>query len=208
MRPGSPVETAQLPKSPSHTVSNSGQIIIEITADQVRAFLASCNHLSKETLLNYHTGLSALWTWSLEEDLVEHHIIKKVARPDPEKPAIKPYTREDIEAMLAACKSTRRHVLPNKNVCHRSRPTAHRDKAIILVLADTGVRASELCKITIADEDLPDRFTEEPLPNRPARGMTVAIQPMVRDFYAATGWNVDGRPTPEKLQELRLEQQP
>ena len=59
-----------------------------------------------------------------------------------------------------------------------------------------------------ADEDLPGRFTEEPLPNGPARGMTVAIQPMVRDFYAAMGWDADGRPTPEKLQELGLEQQP
>jgi site-specific recombinase XerD len=119
----------------------------------VRAFFASLDHLSKKTVLNYHTGLSALWTWAAEEDLVKHHIIKKVARSDPEKPAIKPYTREDVEAMLAACKSTRRYVLPNKNVCHRSRPTAHRDKAIILVLVDTGVRASKLRKITIADVD-------------------------------------------------------
>ena len=78
-----------------------------ITADQVRTFLASCDHLSKKTLLNYHTGLSALWTWATKEELVEHHIIKRVPRPNPEKPAIKPYTRDDVEAMLVACKSTR-----------------------------------------------------------------------------------------------------
>jgi len=59
---------------------------------------------------------------------------------------------------------------------------------------------------TRADDDLPDRFTEEPLPDGPTRGMTVPIQPMVRDFYAAMGWDADGRPTPAKLQELRLEQ--
>ena len=58
---------------------------------------------------------------------------------------------------------------------------------------------------TPADDDLPDRFTEEPLPDGPARGMTVAIQPMVRDFYAAMGWDADGCPTPEKLRELGLE---
>jgi len=28
---------------------------------------------------------------------------------------------------------------------------------------------------------------------------------MVRDFYAAMGWDADGRPTPEKLRELGLE---
>jgi len=59
---------------------------------------------------------------------------------------------------------------------------------------------------TAADDDLPDRFTEEPLPDGPTRGMTVAIQPMVRDFYAAMGWDADGQPTPVKLQELGLEQ--
>jgi aldehyde:ferredoxin oxidoreductase len=55
-----------------------------------------------------------------------------------------------------------------------------------------------------SDDDLPDRFTEEPLPNGPARGMTVPIGSMVQDFYAAMGWDEDGRPTPQKLDELGL----
>ena len=55
------------------------------------------------------------------------------------------------------------------------------------------------------DDDLPDRFTEEPLPNGPTQGMTAAIQPMVRDFYAVMGWDTDGQPTREKLRELELE---
>jgi len=38
--------------------------------------------------------------------------------------------------------------------------------------------------------------------------MTVAIQPMVRDFYAAMGWDAEGQPTLEKLRELGLEQHP
>lgn len=127
--------------------------LAEITADQVRRFLAAQDHLSKKTLLNYHIGLSALWTWAVEESLVKHHVIKKVKRPKPEKPVIKPYTKEDIEAMLVVCKSTQTYILPNKSECHRTRPTALRDRAIILVLIDTGIRASELCKIIIADLD-------------------------------------------------------
>ena len=70
--------------------------INQITVDQVRQFMAAQDHISKKTLLNYHTGLSALWTWATEEEVVEHHIIKRVPRPDPEKPAIKPYTRDDV----------------------------------------------------------------------------------------------------------------
>jgi len=36
----------------------------------------------------------------------------------------------------------------------------------------------------------------------------VAIQPMVRDFYAAMGWDADGQPTLDRLKKLGLEQQP
>jgi len=34
--------------------------------------------------------------------------------------------------------------------------------------------------------------------------MTVDIQSLVRDFYAAMGWDAEGRPTPAKLAELEL----
>jgi aldehyde:ferredoxin oxidoreductase len=35
--------------------------------------------------------------------------------------------------------------------------------------------------------------------------MTVDIEKLVMDFYAAMGWDEDGRPTLEKLRELGLE---
>jgi len=59
---------------------------------------------------------------------------------------------------------------------------------------------------TRRDDDLPDHFTEDRVPDPgPTQGMTVGIQQMVRDFYAAMGWDADGRPTPEKLDELGLD---
>jgi len=57
-----------------------------------------------------------------------------------------------------------------------------------------------------ADDDLPDRFTEERVPDAgPTQGMTVDIQALVRDFYAAMQWDEEGVPTPRKLAELGLE---
>ena len=57
-------------------------------------------------------------------------------------------------------------------------------------------------------DDLPDHFVEDRVPDPgPTHGMTVDIQPMVRDFYVAMGWHADGRPTPDKLRELGLERQ-
>jgi aldehyde:ferredoxin oxidoreductase len=57
------------------------------------------------------------------------------------------------------------------------------------------------------DDDLPDHFVEDPVPDPgPTYGMTVDIQQLVEDFYAAMGWDNEGYPTKEKLQELGLEQ--
>ena len=56
------------------------------------------------------------------------------------------------------------------------------------------------------DDDLPDRFTEERVADAGlTQGMTVDIQKLVTDFYAAMGWDENGRPTPRKLRDLGLE---
>ena len=122
----------------------------------IRGFLGSLNGLSAKTVRNYHTGLSALWTWALKEGLVEQHIVRAVDPPKPEKRAILPYTEQDIRAMFAACNHTRSYVRPGKRRCTNTRPTATRDKAIIAFLVDTGLRASELCNLRVRDVKLAD----------------------------------------------------
>lgn len=57
-----------------------------------------------------------------------------------------------------------------------------------------------------ADDDLPDHFVEDRVPDAgPTHGMTVDIEQLRGDFYAAMGWDDDGIPRPEKLRELDLE---
>ena len=73
----------------------------DITAEHIRGFLAA-QDVSKKSLLNYHIGLSALWTWAVKEDLVSEHVVRKVRRPRPEKKAIQPYRESEIKAMLGA----------------------------------------------------------------------------------------------------------
>jgi aldehyde:ferredoxin oxidoreductase len=59
-----------------------------------------------------------------------------------------------------------------------------------------------------ADDDLPDRFVEERVASPgPTQGMTVDIRPMVADFYAAMGWDEEGRPTAETLARLGIDVQ-
>jgi len=108
--------------------------------------------LSEKTLLNYHTALCSLWTWATQEGITDTHIMRSVSRPKPKKRAIIPLSKHDFAAMISACEEVE-YRRAGKAIS-RERSTAIRDKAIIRLLLDTGLRASELCKATVADLDL------------------------------------------------------
>jgi len=56
------------------------------------------------------------------------------------------------------------------------------------------------------DDSLPERMLKEPLPDGPAKGQVVNLEPMVSDYYELRGWDRDsGVPTREKLSELGLD---
>lgn len=139
-----------------------------ITADQVRTFLRDLGDrpvtpagvaprpakvLGKKSILNIHTALSSLWSWAEREGYASEHVLREVTRPRPERRAIVPYSREDVQKMLAACEAARSYRRKGQRVDGQARPTALRDQAILLVLLDTGMRASELCALRIRDVD-------------------------------------------------------
>ena len=130
--------------------------IEDITVKQIENFLGS-QTVSNKTILNYHTGLSALWTWAFSNNIVEQHILHKIKRPKPEKRSITPYTEEDIRGMLAAVNHTNVYSRPGKTESQHSIPTSERNRAIIFVLLDTGIRASELTELKIHHIDLGNR---------------------------------------------------
>jgi len=146
--------------------------LASITADQVKHFLVElgtvpqqsggiaprpAKPLSNKTILNIHTALSSLWTWAVAEDIVDRHILHSVTRPKPEKRAVNPFTESDIRALVAACERSTTYSRKGKRASSNLRPTAVRDKAIIYLLLDTGLRASELSDLKILDLDLKNR---------------------------------------------------
>jgi aldehyde:ferredoxin oxidoreductase len=58
--------------------------------------------------------------------------------------------------------------------------------------------------MTGKDDTLPKRMLEEPMPDGPAKGMVVHLSEMLPEYYKLRGWDSNGVPTPEKLQELGL----
>jgi len=57
---------------------------------------------------------------------------------------------------------------------------------------------------TKADDTLPKRMLEEPLPDGPGKGHVVELDQMLPQFYRLRGWDENGVPTAEKLQILGL----
>lgn len=109
--------------------------------------------LSDKSVINAWVALSSLWSWAEQELNIPHIIRGRVARPKYRRPAIEPYSRSEINAMLNVIGRNAPWISKNGRRVEESRATAHRDKAILLVLLDTGVRASELCDLRIADYD-------------------------------------------------------
>ncbi|MGH8010540.1 MAG: aldehyde ferredoxin oxidoreductase C-terminal domain-containing protein, partial [Candidatus Binatia bacterium] len=58
--------------------------------------------------------------------------------------------------------------------------------------------------LTRSDDSLPPRITTEPLTEGASKGHVVDLQPMLDEYYQLRGWDIEGRPTADKLRELGL----
>lgn len=143
--------------------------LASITPAQVAEFLASlaspqtaiggvaqrpAQGLSKKTTLNYHGALGALWTWAVREGYASSHVVHAVPRPRPEKRTVTPFSESDVKAILAVCDRTRAYSRPGKRLCDNERRTALRDRAVVLLLVDTGMRSGELAGLKVRDLDM------------------------------------------------------
>ena len=108
--------------------------------------------LSAKTIHHHYIALSAFWTWLVLEEYVDRHIVRSVKPPRQEPPKVEPFTEDEIRALLKATRKSRPY--RNRPQTQNTIPTALRDEAIILVLLDTGMRAGELCTLTLDDIDL------------------------------------------------------
>ena len=62
--------------------------------------------------------------------------------------------------------------------------------------------------LTRKDDSLPERFLKETLPEGPAKGSVVNLEPMLDEYYEVRGWDkISGFPTRAKLEELGLKKE-
>lgn len=119
--------------------------IEDITSADIRRFLLHLRDhykLSRRTVSDAWVPLSSLWTWAEVELGIPHIIRGRVKRPTFTKQVIQPFDEDEIRQLLAVV---------GLNAIGAERPTAIRDRALILTLLDTGSRASELVALTVGD---------------------------------------------------------
>jgi integrase/recombinase XerD len=93
----------------------------------------------------------------VNDGIAPTHIVHKVEKARPEKRAVVPFTADDIRALLSVITTSRLYSRPGKRTSTHTIPNADRNRAIILLLLDTGIRSSELCGLRIHQTDLKNR---------------------------------------------------
>ena len=144
------------------------QDILEIESQHILAFLnymrtdyvprritgGNSRKLTPKTIYNIYISLASFFNWASREfNLLSP--MKNIPRPRvPEDPPVEPFKKEELELLIKACDFCGEADTDRRRKFTMQRSTAKRDKAILLTLVDTGLRASELCALRIADVDM------------------------------------------------------
>jgi integrase/recombinase XerD len=119
---------------------------------QPRRFGKGTAPLSAKTLRNVWITLSAFFTWASKEFGLPSPM-KSVPAPQFEPAPVEPLSKEAVEALLKATDSSRPARTDSRRTFVMRRSSVFRDRALLLILLDTGLRASELCALSIGDVD-------------------------------------------------------
>lgn len=139
--------------------------VSRITPQELRAFfawlrtdyrprrLAGGDHpLAPKTLRNKWVSLSAFFRWvSLEFGIPNP--MESIPAPRFQVAPVEPFLKTDIENLLKASEFSREVRPGDRRRYIMRRATFRRDRALILTLLDTGLRASELCALKVGDLD-------------------------------------------------------
>lgn len=124
----------------------------EIDESAIKAFLSHLRDrgLKDRSIVAHYIVCSSLWSFA-EKELGFPHVVRQVPKPKFQKPLIESFSDQDIKELVDAAQWTSSWNTRKGRWTRSKRPTAKRDVAIILLLLDTGIRASELCALEYRD---------------------------------------------------------
>jgi len=102
----------------------------------------SRRNASHSTIRHYFVVLSCFYNWALREGFIEESPMTKIKVAKSKPKVIVPFSNEEISRMLVVC---------DYDYEHHAKFIGSRNRAIILVLLDTGIRLSELLGMKVRD---------------------------------------------------------
>lgn len=128
--------------------------IDEVEADNISAWFAHMRATpgakgkvrSERTVQTYARSARAFFHWLVRRGILEHNPFDRVVFPKVGRPLIQTITNEEFEKLLLACAP------PNETGPFAER-AAVRNRAILWLLYDTGIRVSELINLQVGDFD-------------------------------------------------------
>jgi integrase/recombinase XerD len=146
-----------------------GDLVVDkVTTQQLIAFLnflrleyvprritgGNDRKLNPKTVYNIYISLSSFFTWACKEFDIPNPV-KNIPRPRvPDDTPVDPFKKEEVEALIKACDFSAEANTSARRKFVMQRSTGKRDKAFIVFLLDTGLRASELCALRVMDVDI------------------------------------------------------
>jgi integrase/recombinase XerC len=97
----------------------------------------------------YYKAIRRLFNWSVEEGLLKDNPVKGLRFKAPPPPPIQPYNIDELKRFLAVCEL---------DIKTGARFCGLRNKGMILLFLDSGLRSSELALLSLSDIDLEQRI--------------------------------------------------
>jgi integrase/recombinase XerD len=128
--------------------------IDDVEADDISAWFAHMRITpgardkvrSERTIQTYARSARAFFHWLIRRETLEHNPFDRVVFPKVGRPFIQTITTEEFEQLLLACAP------PNETGTYAER-AAVRNRAMLWLLYDTGIRVSELIHLRLGDVD-------------------------------------------------------
>jgi integrase/recombinase XerD len=117
-----------------------GRLVEQTSRDDLRAYLVSLEErgLAPNSMATHHRGLRALFKFMTAEEIIDVDPMRAIPAPSITEERIpRVLTADEVDAMVRSCR--------------RSTFTGVRDRALIQLIASSGLRASEAIKLTEAD---------------------------------------------------------
>lgn len=110
----------------------------QVTANHIRLFLLKLRETNNPvSVMDYHKSIKRFFNWLVGEGIIKDSPMQVIKSPRIPQTIVKPFSHQDIENLLLLCSSN--SFLDARN------------KAMVLVFLDTGLRLSELAAIQLVD---------------------------------------------------------